>query len=288
MFHLAHFTDVSAYAAASTPLLMRNEAANNLILGLISRGLQNPSDIDYMGCVYAQDQVVAVAWRTKEMNILIADGSDLDALEIIAKDALERFQNLGGVTGSRKETEHFAHIWQRLTHRPFHTSMDQRIYQLTEVTPAQRVIAQMRSVEPEDLPLIRQWMYEFIIEAMPENSTSPDKVEMVIQSRFPSTSEKGLTILGIDGVPVSFAGYQGPTPNGIRIGPVYTPPAQRGHGYASALVAHLSQHLLSLGYTMCFLYTDLANPTSNKIYQAIGYSPVCDTVMIHFSKERPA
>jgi predicted GNAT family acetyltransferase len=73
------------------------------------------------------------------------------------------------------------------------------------------------------------------------------------------------------------AGYAGPTPNGIRIGAVYTPPAQRKNGYASALTARLSQHLLDEGYGFCFLFADLLNPTSNHIYQKIGYKPVCDS-----------
>ena len=68
----------------------------------------------------------------------------------------------------------------------------------------------------------------------------------------------------------------GRTPNGTRVGPVYTPPEHRGHGYASALVAAASQAQLDEGIQFCFLFTDLANPTANHIYQAIGYEPVSD------------
>ena len=80
----------------------------------------------------------------------------------------------------------------------------------------------------------------------------------------------------VDNTPVSMAGYAGPTPNGIRIGAVYTPPELRNNGYASAVTAGLSQYLLDSGKDFCFLFTDLLNPTSNKIYQQIGYQPVCD------------
>jgi predicted GNAT family acetyltransferase len=80
----------------------------------------------------------------------------------------------------------------------------------------------------------------------------------------------------VDDRPVSLAGYGGPTRHGIRIGPVYTPPAERRRGYASACVAALSQQLLDRGRRFCFLFTDLANPTSNHIYQQIGYRPVSD------------
>ena len=70
--------------------------------------------------------------------------------------------------------------------------------------------------------------------------------------------------------------------NGIAIGGVYTPPESRGHGYASACVAALSQRQLDAGRAFCALYTDLANPTSNSIYQKIGYRPVRASAMVEF------
>ena len=83
--------------------------------------------------------------------------------------------------------------------------------------------------------------------------------------------------------PVSLACFGGPTPNGIRIGAVYTPPAHRGRGYGTAVTAAVSQLNLDRGRRFCFLYTDLANPTSNAIYQRIGYEPVCDSRELSFA-----
>jgi predicted GNAT family acetyltransferase len=77
-------------------------------------------------------------------------------------------------------------------------------------------------------------------------------------------------------------GVAGPTPNGIRINAVYTPPEFRRRGYASACVAEVSQRMLDSGRKFCFLFTDLANPTSNKIYKAIGYRHVADGQHITF------
>jgi len=85
-----------------------------------------------------------------------------------------------------------------------------------------------------------------------------------------------------DGGPVSFTGIGGPTPNGIRLGPVYTPPDLRRRGYAGNLVAAASQAQLDRGKTFVFLFTDLANPTSNHIYQEIGYEPIADVDMWAF------
>ena len=88
-----------------------------------------------------------------------------------------------------------------------------------------------------------------------------------------------------DGESVSCAGFGGETPNGIRIGPVYTPPERRSHGYASALTAELSRQLLAAGRRYCFLYTDLGNRTSNRIYINIGYARVCDAAEYIFEPE---
>ncbi len=72
------------------------------------------------------------------------------------------------------------------------------------------------------------------------------------------------------------------TTTGATISGVYTPPDRRGHGYASAVVAGVSQHLLDSGFAFCTLFTDLANPTSNHIYQALGYQPVGDFDQLRF------
>ena len=79
-----------------------------------------------------------------------------------------------------------------------------------------------------------------------------------------------------DGRVVSLAGFGSRTPNGIRVGPVYTPPEFRGKGYASALVGRMTAELLDGRHRFCFLFTDLANPTSNGIYRRIGYQAVTD------------
>lgn len=74
----------------------------------------------------------------------------------------------------------------------------------------------------------------------------------------------------------SMAAAQGPTPNGMRVSWVYTPLALRARGYASAVVAALSQHLLDQGKSFVFLFADLDFPTSNHFYQAIGYEVGCE------------
>ena len=87
------------------------------------------------------------------------------------------------------------------------------------------------------------------------------------------------------GEPVSMAIKTRPIAHSITVSGVYTPPEYRRQGYATALVARLSQHLLDSGYKFINLFTDLGNPTSNSIYRKIGYHPVCDFRMVSFSQD---
>jgi predicted GNAT family acetyltransferase len=125
-----------------------------------------------------------------------------------------------------------------------------------------------------------EWLQAFEAEALSFLEPDEDRARRTIEYRL--TAERAGLMLWEDGDVVSVAGFGGETPNGIRIGPVYTPPELRGRGYATALVAELSSKLLAEGRRFCFLYTDLANPTSNAIYERIGYVRVCESAEIAF------
>ena len=86
----------------------------------------------------------------------------------------------------------------------------------------------------------------------------------------------------------AFAGWSEAGDGDGRIGPVYTPPGSRGRGYATSLVAHVSDDALAHGSTRCYLHTDMANPTSNAIYRRIGYERVCDAANYRFEPQAAA
>ena len=123
-------------------------------------------------------------------------------------------------------------------------------------------------------------------EALPAGRWDEQHAERVLDLRLSGDPEAGFWIWE-DGEPVSLAGFSGPTPNGIRIGPVYTPEDRRRRGYATRLVAEMSAHQLAAGRRFCFLYTDLANPTSNAVYERIGYRRVCESDEIGFGGDPP-
>ena len=114
-----------------------------------------------------------------------------------------------------------------------------------------------------------------------------DPVQAREAAALPMPRSRRLVLWEVEGTAVSMAGFAGRTPNGIRVAWVYTPPENRGKGFAGACVAALSQKLLDDGRKFCFLYTDLANPISNHVYLKIGYEPVTDATVYSFSQGTP-
>ena len=131
---------------------------------------------------------------------------------------------------------------------------------------------------------IVEWFLAFNEEAMSSHRTDHATLRRSVRDRVATQSpDFGVWIHEVDGQPVSMSCQSGPTPNGIRVSAVYTPPDHRSRGYATTLVARHSQWLLDSGHRFCFLYTDLANPTSNAIYKRIGYEQVAESREYSFS-----
>jgi predicted GNAT family acetyltransferase len=136
---------------------------------------------------------------------------------------------------------------------------------------------------PTDEELLVEWIMAFSAEALPHESTDRPDVATMVRRRVREDGPAAIWLwVAEGGRPLAMSGYGNPTGSGIRISLVYTPPAQRGRGYATALVASQSAWLLANGFGFCFLFTDLANPTSNAIYERIGYRQVAEAASYEF------
>lgn len=90
-----------------------------------------------------------------------------------------------------------------------------------------------------------------------------------------------------DGTPVSLAGSTPVVEGQVRVDPVFTPAALRGRGYAGAVTVAVTRAALDAGATEVVLFTDPENPTSNALYQRIGYRPVTDFAVYDFAYTAP-
>lgn len=269
--------DAAAFLERAGPLLLADEARHNLILGLAGTIRDHPERYPDFGLWLVEDggTVAGAALRTHPFNLVLARGSD-EAVDLLAASLAEQ---LPGVVGALPEVDRFV-AGRGVAAEP---RARQGIYALHTVVPPPLPPGRPRPATADDRPLLLDWWAAFGAEALGERE-HPDRdgdgrnIDHKLQA-----PGNGIALWEDGGRPVSVVAFGSPTPTGTRIGPVYTPPEHRGRGYASALTAHVSAEQLGAGRSFCFLYTDLANPTSNKIYEAIGYERVCESVEYAFS-----
>jgi uncharacterized protein len=272
---IASHADADGFLAQAGEFLAAREAEHNLILGLSSRLQREPTlygEPAYFAVVENAGRVVGVAMRTPPHNHILSEIDEEAAIGPLVEDARSVFGSLPGVVGPKEPVAQFAAAWQAATGAQARIGIEQRVFAADHVDAPRPVPGRIRDYERADREFASRWMDAFVAEALSE--ALPESSEEFVDRR--EQDPDGGLVVWEDGDPVSMAGFGGLTPNGIRIGPVYTPPELRGRGYASALTAELTQRLLDGGRRFCFLFTDLANPTSNSIYQRIGYRAVSD------------
>jgi predicted GNAT family acetyltransferase len=274
------YPDGASLLARARHLLEANEAENNLQLGICAVPATSPATaVPGLYLATVEDDagaIAAVATWTPPHNLVISR-APAAAVAALAQDLRARGLSPPGVLAPDETAQAFAEQWSR-PGGSWRVTMHQRIYQLTSVEPPARVSGRIREAARSDLATLAGWFGGFATDAGLD-PISDAAGRAMAERRL----EQGSLFVWEDGNPVSMAATVGPTPRGIRINLVYTPRALRRRGYASACVAALSQRMLDSGRTFCFLYADLANPTSNGIYQRMGYERVADVSMITFA-----
>jgi predicted GNAT family acetyltransferase len=284
--NLKIYPDAATFLSFAKGPLLRDEAKNNLILGIAERVKDGHSYGDappYFLTVDADGELVAAAIRTPPYSLILYGEEDcLNALRVIADHLARTDPAMPGVNGEAPVATAFAEVWSPRLHVRAEIEKKLRIYALRKVDPPTGIPGRMRRARSDDVALLVDWMRGFFSEAAP-NDPPVDPRKSVHRLLDSGT----LVVWDDDGL-VSMAGSSRSSAHGATVSAVYTPPEYRRKGYASACVAALSQLLLDRGYAFCTLYTDLLNPTSNKIYQQVGYRPVSDAVSYRFVRDDEA
>ncbi|GAA0951851.1 GNAT family N-acetyltransferase [Kribbella koreensis] len=271
--------DPAEFKATVYPFLQRDPVLNSYILSntedRINGILHDPAPPVFLSIHDDTDAVLGAAFCTALRGIQL--GALPDALvPAIADTCAAQAPNPDVIAGTASAALLLAELLAAHAGRTFRRTTGMRLHKLgtfveqhAEGTARQAVAADAETV----VPLLVAYGIEL------GHPLSPDEQERWVRTRI----ERGRLWLWEDGGRVvSVVGHQQTLFNSTRVGPVYTPPSARGHGYASALTAHVTQVLRATGSEVC-LNTDLANPTSNKIYAAIGYRPVNDFVVYELS-----
>ncbi|NNF14489.1 MAG: GNAT family N-acetyltransferase [Gemmatimonadetes bacterium] len=269
------FSDAGSFLERAERWLREREDANNLFLSLAyaraAAPLEEERDVFY-ATVETDGEVVGCVMRTPPHKVLLTH-LPAAAAQAIAQALEQRFETIPSVLGPREEAVAVAEQWIRVKGGGWSEGMHQRLYRLDVVDPPGGVEGRLRLAGSDDVDLTTEWGGDFTR----ETGVGPPPSRAGMAARI---LDGDVFVWDVGGEPRSMAVASGRTPRGVRVGYVYTPPKHRRHGYASGLVASLSQRLLDDGSDFCMLYTDLSNPTSNAIYERLGYRPLHDVVDI--------
>ena len=280
---LQFYTNIFNFLETAGPFLESHETENGLMLGLtlraqkrIQEGGESPIE---MLTVFWGNDLIAASMRTPPHNLVLSRMPQ-EVVSFLANQLHEEGWDLPGAMGPDPVSQQFAEIWTQKTGLQSWVGVQQMIYQLDKVRDIPQAPGSFAQAVEADLDRVAQFFMAFQDEALYAAQKSPK--EEHLQKALYRIQQGHLFLWRDQGEIVSMAGVSAPTRHGIRVNAVYTPPEHRGKGYASSNVAAVSQHQLDQGYSFCFLYTDASNPTSNKIYQRIGYEWVCNSALYRF------
>lgn len=277
MIQLHVYEEVVNFKKEVISFLEKNEQENNLILGVLQI-VQQPI---FMGVAKQEEEIAIVFLQTEEKKQIIVATSEVMGVDIkeLAKELTKVYPDIPGLIGNKKVVQKLAEEIAVLENKKMNVVMEQGVYALQQVKKKWTEEGIFREINSDELPVIEKWIYQFC-----EDVNLPTTKEEAEQTAHTLITNHRLFGLEIDGKLVSVAAKTRPTKNNITINFVYTPKEARKKGYASNCVAALSQRMLDEGYKTTTLYTDLANPTSNKIYQEIGYEQIAESVLIFLEK----
>jgi GNAT superfamily N-acetyltransferase len=256
---------------------MEREGENNLILGTISRLVDGHIDrAEFMASVDENGVALGACVKVPLRGMTITR-LPVESIPAIAEAAHDRIKDLSDILGPAEPARALSNAWAGLRGIQPRLWLRFRGYELERVIPAPPVSGGMVQAGPDDADRVSDWAAAMVEEL---EMHMPDARE---QAR--EWVNRNESFLWHDERPVAMAQVQFPTPTCPRVRMVYTPPEARRHGYATSLVARLSERLLASGCPRCFLFTDIDNPTSNSIYMKIGYRPVCEWEGYRFSAE---
>lgn len=277
------FDDPAMFRRAAEPLLLADEGRNNLILGITGTLVTRPEVYPefHLWLVEESGSPVAAAAMTPPHHLILADPVSEIALRPLVEVVTQSGAAVPGVLGNEPTVSVFVDLWAKVgAGGEAAKTMSHGVFATDRVVEVPQVAGGPRTAGPEDIDLLIDWVSTFQAEADPH--APAERTEISVRSRLQGDETRSGFWIWEVGDPVSISGHGGRTPNGVRIGPVYTPAHHRRHGYATALVATQSAWLLENGHRFCFLYTDLANPTSNSIYTRIGYRRVAEASRFAF------
>lgn len=285
---LDFYPDPARFLSMAGPYLAAEPAVNTVVAGIAHRMLSQQRDglagsnrdwwlvvTDHVGAVLGAAMRTA---RFPPYPLFLLPMPD-EAAVGLARVLYERGEEVLAINGALPAVQLCAQELGRLVGGRVEVAQHTRLHELRRLVQPPAVPGALRLATEDDVTLIIDWFNAFNADSdaqagRPRGASpyeTPNQAEMLRRIR----SSHVWFWVDDSGEPVHLTAASPPAFGVARIGPVYTPPAQRGRGWASNAVAEVSRRLQDEGARIC-LFTDQANPISNKIYAALGYEPVVD------------
>lgn len=282
---VAAYSDGHAFWHEVAAPLSAQPVLNNVFVGVAGRIRKDlRKDLVRAGVFDGADLVLG-ALRTPPHRLNLAhQGRGVAGIDALVRHLVDAEIAVPGVVGEEALAEAFVKRWclatgQVAESRPRHGRM-QNLYEVVRVVPPANVPGAIRLTRAAERDLIVRWEMGFAVDAgLPAVEREADYIARFVDEGL---ADRSFFVWEVDGAPVATARLRPVGEIGARVSGVYTPDDQRGHGYASALTAALSQRVLASG-RWCCLFADADNPLTNRIYQRIGYAKVATFADIMFS-----
>jgi GNAT superfamily N-acetyltransferase len=268
------------FCEIAEPLYRRDSVANTIELTLLRSG--RLGDDPLLMTVWDDGVAIGAALQTPPYP-LACNGIPAEAHHAVGNELARIRPNLSGVRGGRDTALAFSDAWRVITGRSGTVTAEERLYRLGSLQPPTEVSGAPRDATPADGPLLADWVKRFFVETL-SHQRDEAAGQRFVDNAYAAGDRFVLWVSG--GNPVSMALLRAPAAGVSRIGPVFTPRASRGRGYGSAVTAAAANLARREGVTDVVLFADLANPTSNAIYQRIGFDAVADSVRVEFTARR--
>lgn len=264
--------------------LAQEESVNGLMLGIALRlemeleQDQKAEEVPLLLVAEQDGELMGTAVMTPPHKLVVYShlNPSHEFATVLATYLQKNNISVPGVLGPENVSNIFASIWHGLTEKVFQVGIRQGVYELRQVNEMTAVPGEFRLAKAEDVGQITKFVqgYGADMGDAIETSAALGHAQELIKHKMLYVWENEQV--------VSMAASVRPTPNGMSVNLVYTSPEERGKGYATAVVAGLSQHLLNEGCKFTTLFTDLSNPVPNHIYEGVGYFKVAEFTEYYF------
>lgn len=281
--NLIKHDNINDFLLNNEELLLRSESFHNLILGLAYSIRDKKIEVSeplYYSIFDDNNLVVAAALRSNADRSIIVTEMLPKAVDLLVEDLNNTKTTLKAVVGEEVTATYFRDQWTKLNKLNFKINIHLGVYECFKVVFPKTILGNLIEATIEHQTVLMEYIAGFQRDCFPQEQIITENVEKLMKRHLENRSI--YLLMSEDNEIVSMAANTRSTLNGGTISLVYTPPRLRGKGYASSVVALLANKVMKDGKKFASLFTDLTNPTSNSIYQKIGFIKIGQNIHYDF------